>query len=377
MLQLADGTFLQQDDYAIHHFTSGLDEVVFSLPVEDPNYPKLNEGVTTLIETTENQKYLVQKINVVQGKASVTAPIDLSDWQIDLLFKTRADHNYIVDYGFTFSGTASNALSTIMSRAAALFGWTQLGPIVSDDITISMLAPSPLEAVQQIKKTIPYVVFRFSVPDKSVKMFSLENIGDISEAICVSIERNLRSYPEIKASSKDLVTRLYPVGKNNISIRGASANPYPTRSYIENTQATGGRIIAQVWRDERYTDQNALYYAATERLRCLSNPVRTWKFNVVDLKRIGNAGGEEAPLQLATWIVYMDPYQKTANPAMIIADVVYPYYPEKNQITVSTEIGFSQQNAGNNSAQRTIRGIIDWLDNANSDFWSKLDARST
>ena len=55
----------------------------------------------------------------------------------------------------------------------------------------------------------------------------------------------------------------------------------------------------------------------------------------------------------------------TAN-VQVREDKVYPYYPEKNEITVSTVA---------HSVQRTLRGLYNDINNPNSAFWQKMIAR--
>lgn len=357
MLIIPNGDAFDRDDYAIHHMTNGLDELRFELSAEDSIYKQLQEEKTKILETTENQTYIVRKINAVNSTVIVTCQLDLPDWRKNLLLDTAN----LASPGFSHTLNETNMLSRIM-QAPGLSGWS-MQSTVANHITRSMEmeGPTPLEAALQLQKTFGCAL-RFNTQMKSVTILNPAEAQISNSYVIESV--NLRRRPEFKGRSTDLYTRLYPVGKDGLGIASVNSGV----PYLDNTSYTGsGVVICALWKDARYTDAASLKRDAQARLEAAAKPVRSWKLDVVDLHRIDAEKWPDMGLSIWTLILLQDTAKNVSENVQVVSDVVYPYYPEKNQITVSTN---------SESLQDAVMRTSQALNDANSELWAQINARS-
>lgn len=357
MLIIPNGDAFDRDDYAIHHMTNGLDELRFELSAEDSIYKQLQEEKTKILETTENQTYVVRKINAVNSTVIVTCQLDLPDWRKNLLLDTAN----LASPGFSHTLNETNMLSRIM-QAPGLSGWSMIST-VSSHITRSMEmeGPTPLEAALQLQKTFGCAL-RFNTQMKRVTILNPAEAQISNSYVIESV--NLRRRPEFKGRSTDLYTRLYPVGKDGLGIASVNSGV----PYLDNTSYTGSSVvICALWKDARYTDAASLKRDAQARLEAAAKPVRSWKLDVVDLNRIDAEKWPDMGLSIWTLILLQDTAKNVSENVQVVSDVVYPYYPEKNQITVSTN---------SESLQDAVIRTSQALNDANSELWAQINARS-
>lgn len=355
MLILTDGTCLVRDDYAIRHNSNGLDELSFQISLRDSVYPMLQEGKTKIRETTEGQPYIVRKINAAGSYADVSCRLDLGDWEQDLLLDT--DH--LDRPGFSHTLHERNMLGKIM-EAPGLSGWTVVSSVQTHQTrTMEMEGPTPLEAAVQLQKNFGCAL-RFDVRARKVSILYPDECP-VSNAYAVE-SVNLRKRPEYKGRSTELYTRIYPVGNEGLGIASVNGGlPYlDDRSY---TQAT----ICKLWKDARYTDAASLKRDAQARLAAAARPTRSWKLDVADLTRIDPQRWPDMGLDVWTRLLLQDSDRNTRETVQVVSDVVYPYYPERNQITVSTGIETLQ-----NAVAQTVAALQD----PNGELWSQINARS-
>lgn len=357
MLIILNGNAFDRDDYAIHHMTNGLDELRFEFSAEDGIYKQLQEEKTKILETTEKQTYVVRKINAVNSTVIVTCQLDLPDWRKNLLLDTAN----LASPGFSHRLNETYMLSRIM-QAPGLSGWSMISTVSSHIIrSMEMEGPTPLEAALQLQKTFGSAL-RFNTQMKRVTILNPAE-APISNSYAIE-SVNLRRRPDYKGRSNDLYTRLYPVGKDGIGIASVNSGV----PYLDNTSYTGsGVVICALWKDARYTDAASLKRDAQARLEAAAKPVRSWKLDVIDLNRIDAAKWPDLGLSIWTRILLQDTAKNVSEYVQVVSDVVYPYYPEKNQITVSTN---------SESLQDAVMRTSQALNDANSELWAQINARS-
>lgn len=357
MLKIVNGEPLIRDDYAIHHMANGIDELRFELSADDSFYPLLEEEKTKIIETTEEQTYVIKKINSVNASVIVVCQLDLSDWRKDLLLNTAN----LASPGFSHTLSETNMLARIM-QAAGLSGWSRTSTVTSHITrSMEMEGPTPLEAALQLQKTFGCAL-RFRTQDKKVTILNPAE-APISNSYAIE-SVNLRRRPEYKGRSNDLYTRIYPVGKDGLGIASVNSGV----PYLDNTSYTGpGVVICSLWKDARYTDAASLKRDAQARLEAAAKPVRSWKLDVVDLNRIDPTRWPDMGLSIWTKILLQDTAKNVSEYVQVVSDVIYPYYPDKNQITVSTQ---------SESLQDAVVRTSQALNDANSELWAQINARS-
>ena len=178
---------------------------------------------------------------------------------------------------------------------------------------------------------------------------------------------NLRRPPEYKGDSSNIYTRLYPVGKDGLTIYSASGNTSHSL-YLTNWAYFGvSKIISKIWKDDRYENPDSLYQAALAKLAEDSQPIRSWVLDVVDLNRIDPESWPDLGLGLFTVLRLVDGKKGITANVQVVEDKVYPYYPERNQISVSTVCG---------SVQRTVQKLYQDINDPNSEYQQKVSVQT-
>lgn len=341
MLQLMNGPQIAVDDYAIRHKSDGQDELHFEISISDPAYTVLMEE-DRIIETTEQQTYTVKQIDAGDRKAKIGCCLDLSDWQTELRMNYSSGNH-----------SATDILSAISPNGWRIEDQTTL----VKKRTIEMQAPTPLEIALQVQETFGCAI-RFSTFRKMATLLYPEE-QRLSNSYVVDTV-NLRAAPQFKGKSSDLYTRLYPIGRDGMGIAEVNGG----KAYVENLKYTD-RIICAVWSDARYEDAKALRDDAQKRVDAAAKPERSWQLNIVDLYRIDPQRWPDMALPIFTVLRLVDGRKGFCANVQVVEDQIFPYYPERNNLTVSTIA---------RSIQRTLRGVCNALNNPNSTFYQKLNA---
>ena len=350
MLQIQNGVQIAVDDYYIQHKENGLDELHFEVQISDPSYRVLVEECR-IIETTEHQTYTVKTISGGKKTAKIGCRLDLSDWE----------QTICINYNRT--GTPlmilQGAVVDFLGDATALRAWTMIDSgRKTERRTIQMQGPTPIELTCQMQESFGCAV-RFNTSKKTATIIWPEDVP-LSNSYAVDTV-NLRSAPEFKGKSSNLYTRLYPVGRDGLRIGSVNGG----LDYVQNFSYTD-RIICAFWQDSRYTDAAELRDDAQKRVDDAARPERSWKLPVVDLYRLNPGKWKDMILSMFTVLRLIDSNKGFTANVQVREDKVYPYYPEKNEITVSTVA---------HSVQRTLRGLYNDINNPNSAFWQKMIAR--
>lgn len=346
MLQIADGTQITTDVYYIQHMSDGRDQLHFDLSIFDPSYRVIREE-TRIIEMTEQQTYIVKSIAAGQSTVKIACTLDLSDWLRSICVgysRTGLPIEFLRGTTVGFSGD---------SGPLRMWEMVESGLYQGEKRHIEMQGPTPLDIALQMQETFPCSI-RFYTTTKRAEIIWPDQIP-LSSAYAIDTV-NLRSAPEFKGKSSEIYTRLYPVGKDGLRIEG---------EYVENLTYTTD-IICKVWVDSRYEDPVALKTDAQRKVDEDSQPIRSWKLDVVDLKRIDPSKWNHMDLSMFRKLRLIDEYKGFSAIVQVCEDKVYPYYPERNEITVSTTTG---------SVQRTLKAVYRQITDPNSAFYQKLDAR--
>ncbi len=341
MLQIKNGPQIVTDNYYIRHMEDGQDELHFELPLSDPAYFALNEE-DRILETTEQQTFVVKTISGGKSSAKIGCQLDLRDWKADIR----------IEYGK--KGTAAELLSDFMPAS-----WTLVEEPEADiqERSVEMRGPTPLALALQIQKSFGCAV-RFDNGTKTAMILWYDR-KEVSNAFAVDTV-NLRRAPEFKGRSTDIYTRLFPIGKDGLRI-GSVNNGL---DYVENLSYTGD-VICAVWQDSRYNDAEELKADAQKKVDAASRPERSWKLDLIDLHRINKEKWPDMGLPLFTVFRLIDGYKGFSANVQVMEDKVYPYYPERNEVTVSTVT---------RSVQRTLRNLYNDIHDHNSEFYQKLFA---
>ncbi len=321
---------LNVDDFYIREQTSGLDELIFTMSIYDENYPHVLEEAVIEYE----QPYLVKAIDAGADMAKVKCQLDLDALKATLTVGYSNGSN-------TLYGTVSGVLPA---------GWTFLdnsGSTISRTIEGNY---TPLEVIQQCVDTYG-VVFRFDVKNKIVRAYTLTDFQPIGAF--ASRELNLTEV-NFKGKSTDFYTRLYAYGKDGLSFANIN-NGLPYVDYNEYSD----KVICRYWEDDRYTVAENLLAAAQEAVKAGGTPQRSYECSVYDLAATNPEIYSWQDFSLFSVVKLIDDIKGISLNYQVVERQVYPYYPEKNVVTLSSTAP---------KIQNTVKNIQVELENPNSNF---------
>lgn len=335
------GIVIAADDYYIQRMEDGRDELHFTIQTADPAYVEIQEE-TRIIETTENQTYAVKTIDAGSESADIGCQLDLDIWRATMY----------LDYK-----SGLKTAHAIINAARPGLEWSVQGAETdTKKRSIEMDGPTALDIVLDVEDLFGYRV-RFDNYRRIATIIIPGNAGQTNAYIVDSVNLLKANF---KGKSTDLYTRLYPIGKDGLRIGSVNRN----KDYVENRTYTN-EIISKIWVDERYTDAQSLKEDAQAKVDEACKPARSWELDVTDLHKLDAQTWQDLKMSMFDKILLVDPRRKQRYIVQIRQQRIYPHYPERNKIYVSTVAG---------SAQRTIKAVARQLADANSIFFQRLKA---
>ena len=266
--------------------------------------------------------------------------------------------------GKIFSSYESNerALSLVMTDILVGTGWTSsfIDPIVKSR-TITKENSSSYEILIDCAATYG-VEYEFDSLNKVVKIYQTRGTD---RGAYVYSDLNLKG-SELQADSYDFVTRIYPYGKDGLSVSSVNDGV----DYIDNnTYST--KIVEKYWYDERYTVAQALYDDAAAMLADLAIPRVSFSIDVINLKGT-NAIYNVLDFQLGDTVKIIDKNNEVISSQRIVKLTEFPITPEKNKIEFSnTKIKFV------GTSQKQIDAISQDIIRVRTDLSDAIDAVSS
>lgn len=136
---------------------------------------------------------------------------------------------------------------------------------------------------------------------------------------------------DIQSDTYDLVTRIYPVGADGLTI--ASVND--GKDYVENT-TWSSKPLAMYWEDNRYTVAENLRDDAIEKLASLAVPAKSYSCSVIDLATSAGLSVTDYKIGDIVWIISNSEGIKEKH--RIVSMTSYPDEPDNNTCTLSTTL---------------------------------------
>ena len=334
---------LKVDDYYIRQLASGLDELNFSISVWDEDYPLIQEE-SSIKEESDGQAcaYLVKAIDAGKNIANVKCQIDLDEW------KSVMTVNY---------NSGSKTLPAIVN-AVKPTGWTVVNNSgMTGARTIKLDAATPYDVLEQCRSTFSGATFRFDNIAKKITLVNM-NAGQNLGAF-VTRDLNLKEN-NYKGKSTTFATRLYAYGKDGMSFASINGG----KPYVDNFTYSS-RVICAYWKDERYTVAQNLLADAQAKLAEMAVPQRSFDCSVVDLAKTNPAKYSELDFVLFSYVGLIDQTRSgTKINHQVVERWLYPYYPEKNKVVLSTVAP---------RIQSQVTQIINSITNVNSE-WNQQQA---
>lgn len=266
----------------------------------------------------DGNAWIVKSVEQLDNELTITAELDMDDWHTRVYTSYRSEEAL---------------LSTVLDEIKPA-GWTvENASLVSIRRTIELQDVDDYSILMQTKDTYG-CVFAFDCMNKVITVIKPDTIE--WNGVYITEQVNLRRN-DYKGETAEFCTRLYPYGAVDEET-GESLNIKSVNNgveYVEN-RTYADKIIAKIWRDERYTDPQSLKDAAIERLSQIASPVESYELDMIDLAKIDPAY-EQLDVSLYDKIMLMDPVRNTRRIFEVVQKTRYPAAPEMNVITLSTE----------------------------------------
>ena len=335
---------LKVDDYYIRQLASGIDELNFSISVWDEDYPLIQEE-SSIKEESDGQAcaYLVKAIDAGKNVANVKCQIDLDEWKSVMTVSYDSGSN-------TFPAIVNSVKPT---------GWTVVNNSgMVNARTIKLDAATPYDVLEQCRSTFSGATFRFDNIAKKITLVNM-NAGQNLGAF-VTRDLNLKE-DNYKGKSSTFATRLYAYGKDGMSFASINGG----KPYIDNNTYSS-RVICAYWKDERYTVAQNLLADAQAKLAEMAVPQRSFDCSVVDLAKTNPAKYSELDFVLFSFVGLIDQTRSgTKINHQVVERWLYPYYPEKNKVVLSTVAP---------RIQTQVTQIINSITNVNSEWNQQQNA---
>ena len=242
----------------------GMMYLQFDISVKHDLYKYIQEE--TRLEY-DGQRYIVKGINErTKAKIStINAELDLTGLRskayAEKTFSTRTFHSLCEEI---LDGT----------------GWSIEGDtLFGRRTTTEATDKTPIDILEHCRNATSYgTCYEFDSINKII--YAIKPYNNTSpKGTYFTDELNLQEVT-FKGSSSGLVTRLYPYGKDGLTISSVNAGS----EYIDCFDYTSD-VIAHVWRDERYTNAQELKDDAVVKLKAMAYPARSYTCRILDLAK--------------------------------------------------------------------------------------------
>lgn len=248
-----------------------LDQLHFKYALED----KLNQQIKLqCFVATEDAEYIVKEINLqtAEGGTSGATWVEyVCDLNVTPLKSETIDN-------FAPGSTTADASANL---ALSGTGWSVGYCDVTKQRTAAGTNCSPFDCLGDIAKAYSCdVTF-----DTTHKLVNLHKQQGADRGAYFAEQLNLKTL-QVQSNSRDYCTRLYPIGKDGLTIADVNGGVPYVSNYQYSTE-----VIVKRWVDNRYTVAADLMADAQDRLDYMSKPTRAYSANIIDLARVSDQWG--------------------------------------------------------------------------------------
>lgn len=297
-----------KDFYIIRKLNNGEVTLSFSLYNSDPFCDLIKEEC--YIETKEG-RYIVKNINNQATVSRYSCILDLEG---------LVRHLHL--YGFSCrQKTLSDTLTLILEGSDWRFEITK--PV---DGKKSFTSESE-DSYNILLDLVSHwgLEIQFDSQNKIVRV--AEELGE-DKGVYFTDELNLTAF-NVESDTNDFATRLYPRGKDNLTIASVNGG----KEYIEDfTYST--KVIPLIWTDERYEVPENLLEAGYEKLRELATPKNSYELEIVDLAKL-NPEYDFLKYSIGDTVTLLSSAKKMRLKHRIVELTEYPLEPALNKVTLA------------------------------------------
>lgn len=299
------------NDYFITHKYDGRNTLHFEVYTDDPIFAQLAEEAL-IYETTEGQTYLVKGINAGQTSADIDCEIDLDDWRKDV---------HLTYYNNT------SAIAVTMAGIAP-DGWAMAYDLADSQRRSVNLdsGGTPLDIAITAQDSYSCAM-QFDTAKKTCTVYYPQS-NPVSDTVLTE-SAAMRRRPEYTGKSTDLVTRIYPVGADGLTIESVNNG----KNYVECHDYTD-KTISQVWKDERYENPESLLEDAQKLVDALAVPEVSWQVDLLDLYRAEPQKWRDHRIGLYQRVQVS--YNSRLITALVVEEELHPHHPENNTVCINS-----------------------------------------
>lgn len=262
---------------------------------------------------TKDDEYVIKEVPATTGAfPQIVAVLNLEDLQRDM-WQTFSVADTTID----------EAVRTVLAGT----GWTIGECNVTKKRNAGMMQVSTLEVIQNLCTAFMCEPV-FDTINKTVSFYSQR--GE-DKGVYFMSGLNLKKLQK-KSTSYDYYTRIIPVGQDSLSI----ADVNDGKNYLENYQYSN-KVLTYIWKDESYTDAQALMEDAQLKLNDLSKPEVSYSADVRDLAK-QKSGYNVLSYNLGDTVTIIDQETGTREKQRIKKMVEYPQNPEKNTCEIANTV---------------------------------------
>lgn len=243
----------------------------------------------------------------------------------------------------SFDTTEKTALEA-SQLALAGTGWT-CECDVKKKRTIRMTNASSWEI---LKKIVDTYMLEMQIDSINKVIRLKEKIGSYKGAYFTD-QINLISL-ESQANTNDFYTRIYPIGKDGLTIESVNNGSTILENHIYSSKNK-----TYIWKDERYTDPQSLKEDATEKLADMAQPYIAYSCSILDLSRNSK---KYKNYNIGDEVVLIDSFSKTKIKQRIKKISRYPDDPSKDTCEIANlKLTFTEMQQKLNDTVDTVNNI--------------------
>lgn len=291
---------------------------------------KCSVALEDIIRTRTNEYVIKQKNGLADdGTYTVTAKLN-----IDELEGTPF---------ISFDTTEKTALEAAQLALAGT-GWT-CECDVKKKRTIRMTNASSWEI---LKKIVDTYMLEMQIDSINKVIRLKEKIGSYKVAYFTD-QINLISL-ESQANTNDFYTRIYPIGKDGLTIKSVNNGSTVLENHIYSSKNK-----TYIWKDERYTDPQSLKEDAAEKLADMAQPYIAYSCSILDLSQNSK---KYKNYNIGDEVVLIDSFSKTKIKQRIKKISRYPDDPSKDTCEIANlKLTFTEMQQKLNDAADTVNNI--------------------
>ncbi len=299
-----------------------LPQLHFKYPLEDPTNGKVALECYIALATDDGRddaEYIVKEHNLkTEENGGITWVEYVCDLNVEPLKGTLIDN-------FAPGSVPPDQAANL---ALAGTGWKVGYCDVSRRRTAAKTNCTVFEAVEDIAKAYSCEITFDSINH----LVNIHQKQGADRGVYFAEQLNLKSL-EVQANSRSYVTRLYPRGKDGLTISDVNGGV----PYVSNYQYSTKTGYDAYWIDNRYTNAADLLADAQERLDYLSKPTRAYSASIIDLARVSDQWSL-LDFRLGDWITLMSESTGVREQQRIVKVDRYPDEPEKSTCELANRL---------------------------------------